>query len=116
VSASFTFIDLDFLKVLVGAVLRFHATTPTTHHITTMVKATKQTKKFVSSGKLKQTIEKRRKYQQVQKKVAGREIRKAAKENGKGKHADETDDDEEDEDIIVESDDDAGSKKNKGKG
>jgi hypothetical protein len=117
VSASFTFIDLDFLKVLVGAVPRFHATTPTTHHITTMVKATKQTKKFVSSGKLKQTIEKRRKYQQVQKKVAGREIRKAAKEkNGKGKHADETDDDEEDEDIIVESDDDAGSKKNKGKG
>lgn len=81
-----------------------------------MVKATKQTKKFVSSGKLKQTIEKRRKYQQVQKKVAGREIRKAAKEkNGKGKHADETSD-EEDEDIIVESDEDAGSKKNKGKG
>ena len=82
-----------------------------------MAKATKQTKKFVSSGKLKQTIEKRRKYQQVKKKVAGREIRKAAKEkNGKGKHADETSDDEDDEDVIVEGDDEAGSKKNKGKG
>jgi nucleolar complex protein 2 len=84
-----------------------------------MVKATKQTKKFVSSGKLKQTIEKRRKYQQVQKKVAGRELRKAAKEkHGKGKHADEDSDeeDEEDEDLIVESDEDAGTKKNKGKG
>lgn len=86
---------------------------------TNMVKATKQTKKFVSSGKLKQTIEKRRKYQQVQKKVAGRELRKAAKEkHGKGKHADEDSDeeDEEDEDLIVESDEDVGSKKNKGKG
>ncbi|KAJ9094837.1 hypothetical protein QFC20_006815 [Naganishia adeliensis] len=84
-----------------------------------MVKATKQTKKFVSSGKLKQTIEKRRKYQQVQKKVAGRELRKAAKEkHGKGKHADEDSDeeDEEDADLIVESDEDSGSKKNKGKG
>jgi nucleolar complex protein 2 len=85
-----------------------------------MPKATKQTKKFVSSGKLKQTIEKRRKYQQVQKKVAGRENRKANKEkNGKGKHADEdTDEDEEDDDFdgAVESDEGAGSKKNKGKG
>lgn len=85
--------------------------------IVIMAKATKQTKKFVSSGKLKQTIEKRRKYQQVKKKVAGREIRKAAKEkNGKGKHADETSDEEDDENVMVESDDDAGSKKNKGKG
>lgn len=84
-----------------------------------MVKATKQTKKFVSSGKLKKTIEKRRKHQQVQKKVAGRELRKAAKEkHGKGKHADESsdDEDEEDQDLIVESDEDVGSKKNKGKG
>lgn len=84
-----------------------------------MPKATKQTKKFVSSGKLKQTIEKRRKYQQVQKKVAGRENRKANKEkNGKGKHADEdSDEDEEDDfDAPIESDEGVGSKKNKGKG
>ncbi|KAJ9096602.1 hypothetical protein QFC19_007135 [Naganishia cerealis] len=84
-----------------------------------MPKATKQTKKFVSSGKLKQTLEKRKKYKQVQKKVAGREARKANKErNGKGKHADEdSDEDEEDDfDAPVESDEDASSKKNKGKG
>lgn len=69
-----------------------------------MAKATKQTKKFASSGKLKETIKKRRQYQQIQKKVAGRELRKERKErNGKGRHADDVSDDEEgsDEDDEV---------------
>lgn len=108
---------LDSVEVSSGCSHAFCSFSRLHAPIVIMAKATKQTKKFVSSGKLKQTIEKRRKYQQVKKKVAGREIRKAAKEkNGKGKHADETSDEEYDEDLMVESDDDAGSKKNKGKG
>lgn len=87
-----------------------------------MVKATKQTKKFASSGKLKQTIEKRRKYQAIQKKVSGRQATKARKEkNGKGRHADDASDEDgdEDEDVVGgEGDDDeqdVRSKKGKGK-
>lgn len=64
-----------------------------------MAKATKQTKKFASSGKLKETIKKRRQYQQIQKKVAGRELRKERKERlGKGRHADDVSDEEGSED------------------
>jgi nucleolar complex protein 2 len=82
-----------------------------------MAKATKQTKKFVSSGKLKQEIDKRRKHQAIKRKTAGREATKLRKERkGKGKHADEDsdndeDDDEEDIDALT-----GGNEKSKGKG
>jgi len=86
-----------------------------------MAKATKQTKKFVSSGKLKQEIDKRRKHQAIKRKTAGREATKLRKERkGKGKHADEgsdgDSDDDEDEDVTLPAgDDDEDGKKGKGK-
>jgi len=86
-----------------------------------MAKATKQTKKFVSSGKLKQEIDKRRKHQAIKRKTAGREATKLRKERkGKGKHADEgsdgDSDDDEDEDVTLPAgDDEEDGKKGKGK-
>lgn len=87
-----------------------------------MAKATKQTKKFVSSGKLKQEITKRRQHQKIKQKTAGREATKLRKERkGKGKHADDDSDleesDDEDEDVTLpgQDDDDEGGKKGKGK-
>jgi nucleolar complex protein 2 len=88
-----------------------------------MAKATKQTKKYASSGKLKQTIEKRRKFKQIKKKNEGRDAAKLRKERkGKERHVDDdvTDDDEEDDDEVdleneVE-DVNEGQKGNKGKG
>lgn len=89
-----------------------------------MAKATKQTKKYASSGKLKQTIEKRRQFKQIKKKNEGRDAAKLRKERkGKERHADDDitdDDDEEDEgevDLENEIDDlNEAPKGNKGKG
>jgi nucleolar complex protein 2 len=85
-----------------------------------MAKATKQTKKFVSSGKLKQEITKRRKYQAIKQKTAGREATKLRKERkGKGKHADDdselegSDDEDEDVTLPADEDDEEGGKKGK---
>lgn len=88
-----------------------------------MAKATKQTKKFVSSGKLKQEITKRRQHQKIKQKTAGREATKLRKERkGKGKHADDDSDlegsDDEDEDVTLpagDDDEEEGGKKGKGK-
>lgn len=81
-----------------------------------MPKATKQTKKFVSSGKLKQEIDKRRKHQAIKRKTAGREATKLRKERkGKGKHADEDSDGEDDQDDLDDDSEQEG-KKSKGKG
>jgi len=57
-----------------------------------MAKAAKSTRKFVASGRLKKTIQSRKKHQQVLKKVAGR---RGAK--GKGKKSGNAENDEEEE-------------------
>lgn len=82
-----------------------------------MARATKQTKKFVSSGKLKQEIDKRRKHQAIKRKTAGREATKLRKERkGKGKHADDDsdeesgDDDDENEDKASDVEDEPNAK------
>jgi nucleolar complex protein 2 len=61
-----------------------------------MAKAAKSTRKFAASGRLKKTIQSRKKHQQVLKKAAGR---RGAKGKGKrsGDAGENHDDDEEEE-------------------
>lgn len=65
-----------------------------------MGKATKSTKKFVSSGKLKKTIELRKKQQQVRKKYQNR---RGAKSGGRSTDAEAPDNSDEEQDVPEKS-------------
>ncbi len=83
-----------------------------------MSKKDKRSKKFASSGKLKQTIDSRRKYKQIKKKTEVREAGKARKaKRGVERHADDGTDEEgeEDDDEVEGGASDSGAEK-KGKG
>ncbi len=83
-----------------------------------MAKATKQTKKYASSGKLKGTIDKRRKYKQIKKKSEGREATKLRKiRKGKERHADDgSDEGDSDSDDEVDLENEDGDEEDKPKG
>jgi nucleolar complex protein 2 len=64
-----------------------------------MGKAAKSSRKFAASGKLKQSIQSRKKHQQLRKKIDGR---RGAHAKGKRKATSEADGDDDDEKEVME--------------
>lgn len=74
-----------------------------------MGKQTKQSKKFASSGKLKDTIKRRRQHQQVKRKVEDRDQRRA-KQRGKNAEDFSGAEEESDDDEVKEDKEDGGKR------
>ena len=77
-----------------------------------MGKATKATKKFISSGKLKKTIQDRKKHREIKKRFESRRGAKGKGKQGGGEVEDEDEDEEMDEEDVSEGEEERG----KGKG
>ena len=77
-----------------------------------MGKATKATKKFISSGKLKKTIQDRKKHREIKKRFESRRGAKGKGKQGGGEVEDEDDEEEREEEDLSEGEEERG----KGKG